>query len=459
MATTSDSPQIARGVRRRVADATPLVAGLTGEISSLSDADLVSAVEEVEALVRQVDALKVRVAGEVDVRSDPLDGDRVGDDRLAIAFGCRNATELLERTTRASVPELRSRVRLDRRTRDRHHLMTGESTTRYPIVAQAFRDGAIGIDIARHLTDELDHASKTHHIDPDEKRTAEREIIGATVAGLTGAESASECDDALPSTFDEYRTVAQVWIEFLTRDGVEPDDDWQARRRGFSLGRARNGLVPVRGDLIPEVAAGIQRLFDAYAGSRTLFAPGTPEPGTDQSTPWNGDEKYDDPRTAIQRNHDVLGSIVQAAARSADAPRSAARPRHSSSRRRSAISTAASSMSTAWTSPHLHALPTASSARVRFRKWFSTATVASFRSATASACSTLTSAEPSPPATADASSPAVRFRLGGARSTTWTSTLTAARPTPITACCCVGITTTTSKAPGGASACAMACPS
>ncbi|MGO2471003.1 MAG: hypothetical protein ACTH7O_08770, partial [Microbacterium gubbeenense] len=131
MATASDSPHIALSVRRRVADAKPLVAGLTGEISSLTDAELVAAVEEIEALVRQVDALKVRVAGEVDVRSDPLEGHRVGDDRLAIAFGCRGATELLERTTRASVPELRSRVRLDRRTRDRHHLMTGETTTRY----------------------------------------------------------------------------------------------------------------------------------------------------------------------------------------------------------------------------------------------------------------------------------------------------------------------------------------
>ncbi|MGO1306136.1 MAG: DUF222 domain-containing protein [Microbacterium gubbeenense] len=320
MATASDSPHIALSVRRRVADAKPLVAGLTGEISSLTDAELVAAVEEIEALVRQVDALKVRVAGEVDVRSDPLEGHRVGDDRLAIAFGCRGATELLERTTRASVPELRSRVRLDRRTRDRHHLMTGETTTRYPVVAEAFREGAIGIDIARHLTDELELASRTHHIDPDEKRTAEREIISATVAGLAGAESTSECDDALPTTFDEYRTLAQVWIEFLTRDGVEPDDDSQTRRRGFSLGRAKNGLVPVRGDLAPEVAAGIQRLFDAYAGSRTLFAPGTPEPGTDENTPWNGDEKYDDPRSPAQRNHDVLGSIVQAAARSADAP-------------------------------------------------------------------------------------------------------------------------------------------
>ena len=41
------------------------------------------------------------------------------------------------------------------------------------------------------------------------------------------------------------------------------------RRRGVRLGRARDGLVPVAGELMPEVAAKLTRLFDAHLSPRS----------------------------------------------------------------------------------------------------------------------------------------------------------------------------------------------
>ena len=59
------------------------------------------------------------------------------------------------------------------------------------------------------------------------------------------------------------RVHAQVWATALDQDGAEPRERDIAFRRGVTLGRARNGVIPIRGDLLPDVAAQFQRIFDA----------------------------------------------------------------------------------------------------------------------------------------------------------------------------------------------------
>ena len=119
MAKASIFESLADGVRERVSAAVPVVESQTAAVSALSDSDLVATAQDLEALGRHVDALRVRVAGEIDARSDREGSGRANEDRLSVRFDCANAVEVLERATLVSVREARSRIRLDRRTRER----------------------------------------------------------------------------------------------------------------------------------------------------------------------------------------------------------------------------------------------------------------------------------------------------------------------------------------------------
>ena len=85
------------------------------------------------------------------------------------------------------------------------------------------------------------------------------------------------------------------------------------RRRGFRLGRARDGLVPVSGDLMPEVAAKLTRLFDAHLSPRSGLGFHTDEERASFA-------ESGEPRTADQQRHDVLAAVIDTAARSGEHP-------------------------------------------------------------------------------------------------------------------------------------------
>ena len=77
--------------------------------------------------------------------------------------------------------------------------------------------------------------------------------------------------------------------------------------------QARNGLIPIRGDLMPEVAAGITRMFDARLSPRSSTGFMTDEEAAHFDA--SGEQ-----RTTDQQRHDVLAAIVETAARSGEHP-------------------------------------------------------------------------------------------------------------------------------------------
>src|SRR5690606_16731371 len=157
-----------------------------------------------------------------------------------------SASALLALTTHAAPGELRSRIRLDRRTRSGASLTGEQLPAEYPAVAAALRDGVIGVDVAEHLTDALERASRDAVVDPVEAATAEREIVNLAAAGFAGAGPLAESDEALPRTFDDYLAVERAWVEFLTRNGIEPSAEHAAKYRTFSVGRVRpDGLAHI----------------------------------------------------------------------------------------------------------------------------------------------------------------------------------------------------------------------
>ncbi|GGH39961.1 HNH endonuclease signature motif containing protein [Microbacterium album] len=274
--------------------------------AALSDADLVSAAGAVEALGRIVDAARVRIAGEIDTRSA-----RDADDRLSARYGCRNGVELLERTTRVSAKTINARIRLDKRTRPGVSLTGEELPARFRHVAHALHEGVLGVDAAHEVTTAL--ARVEDRADPVEFDAAE----ATTVAYATGA--LEEQAGMIPPTFAEVEVHARTWAAYLDQDGPAPDDERAARNRGLTLGTPRDGVVPLRGSLLPEVAAGLQRLLDAHLNPAVRFTPTDPE-DRDEHTPWSTEDVVDDPRTNAQKRHDVLAVIIQSAAKATDTP-------------------------------------------------------------------------------------------------------------------------------------------
>uniref|UniRef100_UPI0004932A37 HNH endonuclease signature motif containing protein n=1 Tax=unclassified Microbacterium TaxID=2609290 RepID=UPI0004932A37 len=157
------------------------------------------------------------------------------------------------------------------------------------------------------------------------------------------------------ATPEDLRLLAQVIVQYLDPDGAEPADDIAMRVRGLTLGRAKDGVIPVRGRLLPEVAGQLQRLFDAYLNPKVdgppvpgvMFRPsderdadhahahdtdsdtgarrGSPadaDPDADDDALPSGDPgRMVDTRSRSQKQHDTLAAILGIAARHDDTPR------------------------------------------------------------------------------------------------------------------------------------------
>ncbi|MDQ0576271.1 HNH endonuclease signature motif containing protein [Agromyces albus] len=278
------------------------LAGVPGsEAALLTDDELLAAMGALEALGRVVDARRVAFAGEVAERSRV----ELGDQRLSTRRGCRSAAELVERVTAVSGAEARRRIGLGGATRARTGF-TGEPIEAvFPLVAAALFGGELGTDAASTIIRELGGARLV--ADPAAFAAAEEALVAEATGHGDGA--------PLRCTADELRVQAQAWSVFLDQDGPEPDDERAMRRRGFRLGRARDGLIPVTGELMPEVAAKLTRLFDAHLSPRCGSGAGFQTDEERAAAAESGETRSTD-----QQRHDVLAAVIDTAARSGEHP-------------------------------------------------------------------------------------------------------------------------------------------
>jgi 5-methylcytosine-specific restriction protein A len=277
------------------------LAGVVGfdDPAGWSDDDLLASTAAVEAVGRVVDARRAACAGEIAERSRV----ELGDQRLSTRRGCRSATELIERVTRVSGAEARRRIALGSATRARVSFLGEPLEAEFPAAAAALAAGQLGADAAGTIVRELDRTRRV--VDPAKLAVAEYELVAAA----TGTGDAS----TVPCTADELRVQAQAWAAFLDQDGPEPDDERAMGRRGIRLGRARDGLILLRGELMPEVAAKLTRLFDAHLSPRSGTGFMTDEEAAHLAA--SGEQ-----RTSDQQRHDVFAAIVDTAARSGEHP-------------------------------------------------------------------------------------------------------------------------------------------
>ncbi|WP_168627127.1 HNH endonuclease signature motif containing protein [Cryobacterium sp. BB307] len=277
----------------------PLAPGAVAGIRDLGDDALVVAARTLEEdFGRLVDASRLAIAAEVEHRSRRT----LGGDGLAGKLGCRSGTELLERTTGATVATIRRRVRLGEKLRSRFGLTGEVFPAQFPVLAAALSEGRLSQDMAAAIVDEL--APTIDRVNPDHLRAAESALV----------ESATEPT----TTAEELKIQATVWRITIDPDGVEPAEEEALARRGIRLGKAVGGLVPITGNLTPMVAAQLRRLFNAYLTPRT--APAFLPSDGDESSGAEGPVMEDD-RTPDQQRHDVLGGILSAAARDPETPK------------------------------------------------------------------------------------------------------------------------------------------
>src|SRR5690606_14447097 len=91
---------------------------------------------------------------------------------------------------------------------------------------------------------------------------ADRQLADAATGRLDGAPDAG-APGAPPAAADDLGFLARTIVAYLDPDGAEPAEAIAMRKRGLTLGKTRDGLVPVRGELLPEVAGQLRRIFDS----------------------------------------------------------------------------------------------------------------------------------------------------------------------------------------------------
>lgn len=262
--------------------------------------ELALQVSAIGDLARLTEALLVDAVGEITRRSEH--GCR--DDFMTSHLGCRNVTELVENLTRVD-PRTATRLqRAAKAVRPEVSTTTGEVLdAAFPQVRSAMLDGVVGVDGILAICEPLQASSP--RIAPSARRHAE-EIVVAEARGK-GPHGAP------PASAGILRVHAQAWALALDADGAEPRERAALRARGLTLGTATPTGVPIRGTLLPEVAAQLQTIFDAHLAPKVTFDNPEAEAAYEDGSPLLTAE---DTRTRAQKQHDVLAAALSVAASS-----------------------------------------------------------------------------------------------------------------------------------------------
>lgn len=294
----------------------------------MDDDELVAALVEVEAVGRRVDAARVALAAEVAERSRR----ELGPGGLARRLGCRTAVELIQRVTGVAGVTAGRRIKVGTAVRAGTTITGQVSAPRFPAVAWGLEEGLLGVDAAVAVVEGLGACERV--AGRTAVGVAEAEIVTAAVPQVPPGVRAEEVPPAWDA--DSVRAQVGLWAAVLDPDGTVPGAA-DAQRRGLAFGLPRHGLVPLKGLLLPEVAAALSRYADAWTNPRTPPVPTPVGPG-DGPDPAPADPAAADPaaaddvaaladrRSRAQVLHDVLANALVVAARAVDTPSVAGAP-------------------------------------------------------------------------------------------------------------------------------------
>ncbi|WP_162925015.1 HNH endonuclease signature motif containing protein [Mycetocola zhujimingii] len=321
-------------------------------LDRLTGEQLLTQLGQVAGVVRAGEAVLAAFSAEVADRSDPARGN----DGLAVKHNYQRPSHLIEVITGVSSAAASRLIRVGQRTCRRQTDAGFPLPPLFPVVGEAFRQGLIGVETAEVITRELSLAAPRAEV--EHLTIAERTLVSEAVgAGWR---------DGLPMSADLVGIQARQWRDRLDEDGIEPNTDKAFQKRDFWIARAaKDGLVKFGGQVTVDVGAKLHALLDAVLNPKTAdrydpmvtdagagTADGTgggaggtgvgdtgafgsaasptvasTNPDTDnpaQGPGGNPGEESEEPirarRTAGQQRADVFASMIDALARSADAP-------------------------------------------------------------------------------------------------------------------------------------------
>ncbi|WP_141870848.1 HNH endonuclease signature motif containing protein [Microbacterium saperdae] len=320
---------------------------------TLSDDAKMQLLRLVGEVQRTADAIAVETVASVPARSAGA-----GDPAFCGLFGCRTMQELLQRVLQVDAAGATRVIQASKAIRREISISSGGmQPARWPALREALLDGSIGIAGLLAATGPIEKAKG--RIPDEARRHADAQLArlarGVDVADDEGeAGGAVESADAAPVvTPEDLRVFARVILTYLDPDGAEPAEEIAMRGRGVILGRVRNGLIPIHGDLLPETAGQLQRIWDAYLnpkvdGSPVLgvrFVLSEEGEGCDTRQGQGSPDAHDardaqdqadrdggvlpsgdpggqvDPRSRAQKQHDAFAAMLGIAARHEEMPK------------------------------------------------------------------------------------------------------------------------------------------
>lgn len=278
-----------------------------GGLRGVDDPEVLAALAAAGHIRRSAEGVMVEAVAVITDR----DGSAAHGDRITTRHGCRNTRELVQRATRVSGRTASEIVAVAQSVQQQVALSTGEVLpAEFPGMRAALAAGQVGVEGVLAVTGSFRGC-----------QTGRAGILAADTE-LAAAACGEGADAAPPASADELRALALVWAAYLDQDGTEPEDTRALRKRGITVGRrGEDGLVPLRGRLLPEVAAQLQLGFDSVLNPRGGGAPSPEGPcfteGDDEEGPV---ASAADPRSHTQKLHDAFAVLLTAAAASGSLP-------------------------------------------------------------------------------------------------------------------------------------------
>lgn len=244
-----------------------LLADAMGSSGGESDGELLGVVQSLGAIQRRLDGAIVSMTDQIVGRDQ-----RERDARFSTRAGCRDAAEVLRRTLLVDGHAARRYATAAAAVHREQDITSGGLLPgKFPELSAALADGFLSVGGFLACTVPLQKAVRIGVAD----RLAADAVLARFATGwpLDG-EDADPAETAPAPTTDELAALAAHIVARLDPDGAEPSDRAGKRRRHFTIGKLRDGSVPVRGELLPEVAAQLKKLIDSLMNPKAEDAGG-----------------------------------------------------------------------------------------------------------------------------------------------------------------------------------------
>ncbi|MGV0788287.1 HNH endonuclease signature motif containing protein [Mycolicibacterium sp. XJ2] len=247
------------------------------DVDLLTRQNLVTALDELEALGCQLPAMRHRLLARLQVEGTPQQ------------MGAKSWKEVLTIRWRISTTEANRRLTEAALLAPRQALTGPSLPPTLPATAVAQAHGLINgehVDVIRKAVDRL-----PGFVDAATREQFEVDLVRTAVG--VGPK--------------ELKDSADLTLFLLDQDGPEPDDTERARKRGVTKGKQRSdGMIDIFGTLTPEAWAVWEVIFAKYAAPG-MCNPDDPEPCT-SGTPTQA-QIDNDHRSLAQRQHDAMIAV------------------------------------------------------------------------------------------------------------------------------------------------------